>query len=62
MTWPKLGPVTAETQMPDDSGKCSWKMKVPADVPTKSTGSLVVTVYKDSSTYRTLTREFKVAK
>ena len=62
MTWPKLGPVTAETQMPDDSGKCSWKLKVPADVPTKSTGSLVVTVHKDSNTYRTLTREFKVAK
>lgn len=62
MTWPKVGPVNGESQMPDDSGKCSWKVTVPTTVPAKSTASLTVTVYKDSSTYRTLTREFKVAK
>ena len=62
MTWPKVGPVNGESQMPDDSGKCTWKVTVPTTVPTKSTASLTVTVYKNSSTYRTLTREFKVAK
>lgn len=62
MTWPKVGPVNGESQMPDDSGKCSWNVKVPTTVPAKSTASLTVTVYKDSGTYRTLTREFKVAK
>jgi hypothetical protein len=62
MAWPKVGPVNGESQMPDDSGKCSWKVTVPATVPAKSTASLTVTVYKDSSTYRTLTKEFKVAK
>ena len=60
MTWPKVGPANAGSQMPDASGKCTWKVKVPADVPTKSTASLTITVYKDSGSYRTLTREFKV--
>ena len=60
MTWPKLGPSLVGSQMPDDNGKCSWKVKVPADVPTKTTASLTITVHKDSSTYRSLTREFKV--
>jgi hypothetical protein len=62
VTWPKVGPVAGESQMPDDSGRCSWKMKVPLDVPTKSTATLLVTVRKDGSTVRTLTKEFKVAK
>ena len=48
--------------MPDDGGRCSWKMKVPADAPRNSSASLTVTVFKNSTTYRTLTREFKVAK
>ena len=59
-TWPKVGPVAGESQMPDDSGKCSWKVTVPADAPSKSTATLVVTVHKDGSTARTMTREFKI--
>lgn len=62
MTWPKLGPAAGESQMPDDRGRCSWKMKVPVDVPRNSETSLTITVHKDGPTYRTLTKEFKVAK
>ena len=60
VTWPKVGPASIGTLMPDDSGKCNWKVKVPADLPAKSSASLTITVYKDSSTYRTLTREFEI--
>ena len=62
MSWPKLGPVAGESQMPDNGGRCSWKMKVPVDTPRNSSASLTVVVHKDSATYRTLTKEFKVAK
>jgi hypothetical protein len=59
-TWPKLGPVSAESKMPDDKGKCSWTVKAPTDMPTKSTASMVITVRKDNNTVRTLTKELKV--
>lgn len=62
MAWPKVGPVGVESQMPDDSGRCTWKVKVPAEAPRNSEGSLTITVHKDSATYRTLKREFKIAK
>jgi hypothetical protein len=62
MTWPKVGVVAGVSQMPDDSGKCAWKMKVPADAPRNSSANLLVTVRKDGSTVRTLSRDFKVAK
>jgi hypothetical protein len=46
--------------MPDDKGKCSWTVKAPTDMPTKSTASMVITVRKDNNTVRTLTKELKV--
>jgi hypothetical protein len=62
MTWPKLGPVAIESQMPDDKGRCNWKVKVPAEAPRNSEGSLTITVHKDSAIYRTLKRDFEIAK
>jgi hypothetical protein len=60
ITWPKFGPVAAESKMPDEKGKCSWTVKAPTDVPTKSTATIVVTARKDNVTYRNLTKEFKI--
>jgi hypothetical protein len=59
-TWPKLGPSASESKMPDDKGKCSWTVKAPTDMPTKSTASMVITVRKDNNTIRMLTKELKV--
>jgi len=67
ITWPKsaLTPAFYGTQLhPDGDGKCAWKTTVPTDISKKSTATLIVIVRKskDSSTLRTLTKEFDVEK
>ena len=62
MTWPSVGAVPSATQMPDDRGRCSWTVTVPANVPRNSSANLLVTVRKDGSTVRTLTKDFKISK
>jgi hypothetical protein len=60
MTWPKVGAVGAASQLPDERGRCSWRVTVPPDVPRNSSANLLVTVRKDGSTIRTLTKDFEV--
>jgi hypothetical protein len=62
LTWPKVGAVGGATQMPDNGGRCSWRVAVPPDVPRNSSANLLVTVRKDGSTVRTLTKDFKIAR
>ena len=47
-----------------DDGRCSWKVKIPTEIPKKGTATLTVVVRKntrkDSTEYRILTKEFDV--
>ena len=60
MTWPKVGAASGESKMPDNSGRCSWTITVPAELPGDSEANVLITVRKNGSTVRTLTRDFKV--
>jgi hypothetical protein len=66
IAWPRYTTHSGEVQTPDDRGRCSWKVTVPAEIPKKGTATLTVVVRKNtkknSSEVRVLTKEIEVRK
>lgn len=66
IVWPRYSGYAAEKQTPDDSGRCSWRVTVPTEIPRKGTATLTVIVRKNnkknSTEVRTLTKKFDVRK
>jgi hypothetical protein len=66
ITWPRHTTYAGESQTPDDDGRCSWRVKVPVEIPKSGTATLTVLVRKntrkDSTEYRVLTKEIDVEK
>jgi hypothetical protein len=60
IAWPVIGPIGAESKTPDDRGRCSWKLTVPATITKKGTATVTITIKRNSTNYRTVTKEFDV--